>query len=249
MESILNERIEYTRGIQKKAITMSISTRIFIVFLVTGCCLAILPAGAQAPIGGDRAWYAVHCNVDGASVFFDSDYKGDIQGGVLYVEAYTTGTPYRTYSVQKEGYSTFSDSIDGVPGKGETFDLYATLNPTQPTQSPVIGGDIGWYTVHCNVNGASVMFDNTYQGAITNGILTVQVYTTGTPYSTYTVTMDGYLPYTAPITSFPAKGQTVDLYATLNPAPTPTPTKSPVPAGIAFSALAAAGLLALSRKK
>lgn len=230
-------------------IYMSNITRILIFCLVAGCLMCILPACAQPLIGGDRAWYAVHCNVDGASVFFDGQYKGDTQGGVLYIEAYTTGTPYTLYSVQKEGYTTFSDSIDGVPGKGETFDLYATLNPTQPTQSPIIGGDIGWYTVHSNVDGASVMFDNTYQGAITNGILTVQVYTTGTPYSTYTVTMNGYLPYTAPVTSFPAKGQTVDLYATLNPAPTPQPTKSPISAVILLAGLAGAGLLLGSRRE
>jgi len=227
---------------------MRISTRVLLLLLIAGCCFCMLPASAQPPIGGDRAWYAVHCNVDGASVFFDGQYKGDIQGGVLYVEAYTTGTPYSTYSVQKEGYTTFSDSIPGVPGKGETFDLYATLNPTQPTQPPVIGGDIGWYTVHSNVNGASVMFDNTYQGVITNGILTVQVYTTGTPYSTYTVTMAGYLPYTAPVTSFPAKGQTVDLYATLNPAPTTQPTKSPIPLSLTITALAVVGFMTLWRK-
>jgi len=120
----------------------------------------MLPASAQPPIGGDRAWYAVHCNVDGASVFFDGQYKGDIQGGVLYVEAYTTGTPY----------------------------------------------------------------------------------------STYTVTMAGYLPYTAPVTSFPAKGQTVDLYATLNPAPTTQPTKSPIPLSLTITALAVVGFMTLWRK-
>jgi len=228
---------------------MTITLRILAIVLIAGCCLGILPAaGAQAPIGGNQAWYAVHCNVDGASVFFDDQYKGETQGGVLYVAVFTTGTPYSMYSVQKDGYATYSAPVHGVPGMGETFDLYATLNPTQPTQPPVIGGDIGWYTVHCNVDGASVMFDNTQKGVITNGILTVQVYTTGTPYSTYTVTMNGYLPFTAPITSYPAKGETVDLYATLNPAPTPTPAGSPVSLVMAFSALVAVGLLFLWRK-
>lgn len=233
----------------KGVMRMSMTRTVLLVFLVAAVCMGILPATAQPPIGGDRAWYAVHCNVDGASVSFDGQYKGDIQGGVLYVEAYTTGTPYGTYTVSKSGYTTFSDSVDGVPGKGETFDLYATLNPTEPTQSPIIGGDIGWYTVHSNVDGASVMFDNTYQGVITNGILSVQVYTTGTPYSTYTVTKDGYLPFTAPVTSFPSKGQTVDLYATLNPAPTPVPTKSPISPAVALFGLAIAGLLLISRRQ
>lgn len=231
-----------------RSLGMSISRHVLLMFLIAAVCIGIIPAGAQPPIGGDRAWYAVHCNVDGAMVYFDGQPKGEIQGGVLYVEAYTTGTPYNSYTVTKDGYTTFGDSINGVPGKGETFDLYATLNPTQPTQAPVIGGDIGWYTVHSNVDGATVMFDNTYQGIITNGILSVQVYTTGTPYSTYTVTKEEYLPFTSPVTGYPAKGQTVDLYATLNPAPTQVPTKSPLSLGIVVFGIAVAGYLLVSRR-
>ena len=123
----------------------------------------------------------MHCNVDGAQVFFDGNYKGDIQGGVLTVPVYSTGTAYKEYSVQKDGYTTYTDSITGVPGKGQTIDLYATLNPAQPTQGP-IGGDQGWYMVHCNVDGATVMFDNDVKGVIANGVLSVPVYVTGTPY-------------------------------------------------------------------
>jgi hypothetical protein len=227
---------------------MNSTLRIFLLFLVGGLCLAFSPAGAEAPIGGDQAWYAVHCNVDGASVFFDGEYKGEIQGGVLNVPVYTTGTPYKTYTVEKEGYSTFSDSVSGVPGKGATLYLYATLNPVQPTQPPLIGGDIGWFTVHCNVDGASVSFDNTPQGVITNGILTVQVYTTGTPYKTFTVTMPGYQPYTGTIDRYPGKGETVDLYATLNQEPTPAPTKSPFSVLVVLTSIGAACVLALQRK-
>jgi hypothetical protein len=214
---------------------------ISLVLVLFGICA--LPAAAQPPIGGDQGWYAVHCNVDGANVYFDGDYKGVIQGGVLYVAAYTTGTPYSTYSVQMDGYTSFSDSIPSVPGKGETLDLYATLNPVQPTQPVVIGGDIGWYTVHCNVDGAMVMFDNEVKGTINQGILSVQVYTTGTPYKTFTVTMNGYTPYTATIDRYPGKGETVDLYATLNPVPTPTPTRSPMSPFVALSGLAVAALV------
>jgi len=92
-----------------------------------------------------------------------------------------TGTPSTRYSVQKEGYTTYNVPVHGVPGRGEIFDLEATPNPTQPTHSPVIGGDIGWYTVHYNVDGASVMYDNTQKGVINNSIPTVQVCTTEIP--------------------------------------------------------------------
>lgn len=220
--------------------------RLFLFLLVAGCLVGVLPALAQPPIGGDQGWYAVHCNVDGAQVFFDSTYEGEITNGILYVAAYTTGTPFQEFTVQKDGYTTYTGDIPYVPGKGETLDLYATLQQVQPTQPPVIGGDQGWYTVHCNVNGATVMFDNQVVGVITNGVLTVPVYTTGTPYKTYTVTSPGYTPYTGTIDSVPSAGQTIDLYATLNPAP--TPTKGPVSPLVAVLALVGMVLFAAARR-
>lgn len=122
------------------------------------------------------------------------------------------------------------------------------MNPIQPTQEPLIGGDIGWYTVHSNVDGATVQFDNDVKGTISKGILTVQVYTTGTPYRTYTLTKDGYTTYTGSIDRYPGKGETVDLYATMNPAPTPAP-KSPLSPALAGSALLIAGLLLIAGRK
>ncbi len=210
--------------------------------------LILLPGivAASQPIGGDQGWYVVHCNVDGAQVSFDNTAVGTITGGVLYVPAYTTGTPYQTFTVSKDGYTTASGQIQGVPGKGETLDLYATLNPVVPTTPAIIGGDIGWYTVHCNVDGATVSFDNDVKGQIAQGTLTVQVYTTGTPYRTFTVAKPGYTTFTDVLSQYPEKGQTVDLYATLNPVPTttaPTPvptTKSPLPAELFGAAVVAA---------
>ena len=78
-------------------------------------------------------------------------------------------------------------------------------------------------------------------------MLSVQVYVTGTPYRSFTVQKDRYISYTGSITTTPAKGQTVDLYATLNPQPAapamPAPTeKSPLPLVITLFAIAIAGL-------
>ena len=201
------------------------STRLLpLIVVICAVCMIMLPASAQPPIGGDQGWYAVHCNVDGASVYFDSTLEGVIESGILYVPAYVTGTPYKTFTVTKDGYNGAYGTIPSVPGKGEVLDLYATLNPLSTTQPTPVGGDIGWYVVHCNVNGATVMFDNEVKGVISQGTLTVQVYTTGTPYRTLTVTMPGYTTFTDSIDQFPAKGQQVDLYATLNPLPTTQPT-------------------------
>jgi len=109
--------------------------------LVLACVFAIagLPLTASATtVGGDQGWYKVHCNVDGAQVYFDSELKGQISGGQLSVAIYTTGTPYQEYSVQNAGYYPFSAKITQYPGKGETVALYATLNPeAAPTKSPL----------------------------------------------------------------------------------------------------------------
>ncbi|MCX6699128.1 MAG: hypothetical protein NTV68_04240 [Methanomicrobiales archaeon] len=200
-------------------------------------------AVSAAPIGGNQGWYKVICNVDGATVFFDSTYEGAISAGSLTVPVYTTGTPFKTYTVQKDGYTTYTGNMIGVPAIGETLDLYATLNPVVPTTPAVIGGSQGWYQVNCNVNGAQVTFDNTVVGTIAQGSLTVPVYVTGTPYKTYSVSMPGYVTYTSPVTAYPAAGETVQLYATLNPQPTTTPTTKPSPVGIevALGALVIAG--------
>ncbi len=216
------------------------------VLLLVACACAGFATAAR-PIGGDQGWYEVMCNVDGATVTFDGQNVGTINSGVLYVPVYSTGTPYTSYSVSMPGYTTYTGQITSTPGIGEFVTLYATLNPL-PTEAPTaapapIGGDIGWYRVNCNVDGATVYFDNTNEGQITQGTLTVQVYVTGTPFQTYSVQKNGYVPFTAQITQYPAKGQTVDLYATLNPEPTPVPTtRQPIPAEISVLALVVAGL-------
>jgi hypothetical protein len=217
-----------------------------------------LPPTTPAVIGGDMGWYIVHCNVDGATVLLDEANKGEISQGVVYVPVYSTATPYKSFTVKKNGYSIFEGTISRVPLKGESIDLYATINPVAtPAATPAsIGGDIGWYSVHSNVDGATVTFDNDVKGKTAKGMLSVEVFVTGTPYRAFTVYKSGYVPYTGTIGQYPAKGQTVDLYATLNaePAtmqPTTVPTtKSPLPPSIALIALIIGGVCAmLSAKK
>ena len=188
------------------------------------------------PPGGGKGWITVHCNQDGAAVFFNGVQKGTIAGGSFTSEVATTGTPYTTYSVSKTGYYTYSAAVPAMPADGQTIDLYATLNPvptptptptpttTAPTPVPtIIGGDQGWYAVHCNVDGASVYFDSSYKGMIANGVLTVPVYTTGTPSTTYSVSRSGYVTQYGSLQSAPAQGQTKNVYVTLNLEPTPVP--------------------------
>jgi hypothetical protein len=220
-------------------------TSIFLIIGLLVCCLPAI-AAETGPIGGDQGYYVVHANVDGAAVYFDNDYKGVTSGGELTVPVYVTGTPYKEFSVSKEGYTTYTGDITAVPQKGESLDLYATLQVATPTQGP-IGGDQAWYTVNCNVDGAAVYFGTDYKGDITGGVLSVPVYTTGTPYTQYSVQKAGYTTFTAPITQYPAQGETINLYATLNLAPTPTPTKGPVSIFTVLGGCAIIGALMIIR--
>ncbi|MFA6333102.1 MAG: hypothetical protein WCX22_09125 [Methanoregula sp.] len=218
--------------------------------------LNVVPDTTQTLEGGDVGWYVVHCNINGATVMFDTSNKGEISQGMVYVPVYSTGTPYTEYTVTKDGYTTFTGTLTTMPGKGETIDLYATLNAAATTATPtLIGGNIGWYVVHCNVEGATVSFDNDAKGQIVQGNLTVQVYVTGTPYKTFTVYKGGYVPYTGTIDTYPAKGESVDLYATLNAQPgtattTTTPTqKSPVSIWICCLSIVIAGAVVLAHSR
>ncbi|MDD1717694.1 MAG: PKD domain-containing protein, partial [Methanoregulaceae archaeon] len=92
------------------------------------------------PIGGDKGYFLVHCNVDGASVFFDSSFKGLTENGTLLVQVYVTATPYRNLTVEKAGYRTFSAPITDYPSKNETVDLYATLIPATAVMVRLDGG-------------------------------------------------------------------------------------------------------------
>lgn len=117
------------RCIQQEAFS---SMRVVSLIIVLSCCVCALISGVPAAdvqtVGGDMGTYLVHCNVDGAGVTFDGTFKGFINQGVLAVPVYTTGTPYKTFSVTKEGYQTFTGPVLSVPQAGSTIDLYATLN-------------------------------------------------------------------------------------------------------------------------
>jgi PEGA domain len=84
-----------------------------------------------------------------------------------------------------------------------------------PVISADVGGNIGYYLVQTNVDGAEVYFDEDYKGNTTQGALLVPVYVTGTPYKVFSVEKTGYFPYSGPIVQVPGAGETVNLYATL----------------------------------
>ncbi len=187
--------------------------------------VTLTPRATPTPIGGDRGAYLILCPVDGAMVSLDGDSVGTIQNGELFVPVYVTGTPYKTLRITASGYTPYSAPITRYPSAGQVVNLYAVLDPITPTAtSSLIGGDMGYYLVHSNAEGGKVFFDSDYKGNITNGVLNVPVYTTGTPYRTWSITKAGYATFNGTISTYPSKGQTIDLQATLTLLPTTAPT-------------------------
>jgi hypothetical protein len=78
--------------------------------------------------------YRVHCNINGASVYFDDDYKGNIIDNILDVPVLSNMTPYRSFTVEKEGYKSYTGGINTVPAKGQVVNLYSTLSALPVTE-------------------------------------------------------------------------------------------------------------------
>ena len=115
--------------------------------------------------------------------------------------------PVHTYTA--EGVYTVTLSVTSTGGSDtEIKENYIHVNP-------LVGGDRGYFLVHSNVNGANVFFNNDLKGSTVNGTLTVPVYLTATHYTNYTVTKTGYSTVAANLPGYPAKDQTVDIYANL----------------------------------
>jgi hypothetical protein len=116
-----------------------------------------------------------------------------------------------------------------------------TITITIPTVEPTsVGGGKGYIDTHCNVEGAAVAFDGSYQCTIAQGICTVPVSPTGTPIRTVSVTKAGYNPWSGPLSHMPADGEHIEVYATLNPVPTQT-TVPPVQNGAIYTQSSPAG--------
>jgi uncharacterized repeat protein (TIGR01451 family) len=84
-------------------------------------------------VGGDKAYYLVHSNVEGAEVYFNDWYEGTIENGTLLVQTCTSCAPVWTYTVKKCGYFPLTQENHQYPGKDEVVDLYANLTaPKEP---------------------------------------------------------------------------------------------------------------------
>ena len=185
------------------------------------------------PVGPQVGWVTIASTPSGASVTLDGRSVGVTPVAGLEV-ASGTSHPVR---ISMSGYEPYQTSVSVSPGEQAAVDgtltqIVTPVPTTEPTKEPTvpvtpvqpIGGDKGWFRVHCNVDGAQALLDNGAAGTCTiaQGTCSIEVATTGTPVSSFTVTKSGYQTYTNTVSRMPSKGETVDLYATLNPVPVPT---------------------------
>ena len=164
--------------------------------------------------GGGKGWIDTYCNVDGASVYFDGSYKCTIAGGICSVAVSPTGTPIRTISVSKSGYTTWSGPLSHMPSDSEHVAVYATINPT-PTQTTVPPIQYGSIYAQSSPSGASIYLNGIFQGyaPLTMNNLAPNTYS-------MKASLSGYSTNTQTLTVY--SGQTATYYPTLQPSP-PSP--------------------------
>jgi len=87
-------------------------------------------------IGGSTGFLEIRCPVEGASVFIDGTYQGEIRNGTLEVLVYLTGTPCRAVTVRAAGYLPATVPIRRYPAEGETVAI--DVAPIRITGGPAV---------------------------------------------------------------------------------------------------------------
>ncbi|MCE5298108.1 MAG: PKD domain-containing protein [Methanoregulaceae archaeon] len=190
-------------------------------------------------IGGDKGNFLIHCNVDGAEVFFDEDSKGLISNGTLLVQVYLTAPHYTNYTVTKNGYLPITDDLPAYPVKDQTVDIFVTLDPVPPgdvyyiTATAMHGGSITPkglipvntgesqlfnITAYTNYAIYNILIDNQSRGPLTNYTFS-DVISNHTIVAYFTATSGGggggggggSVPTTTP-TTVPTTGPVIDTF-------------------------------------
>jgi hypothetical protein len=173
-----------------------------------------IPTVSPTSAGGGKGYIDTYCNVDGASVAFDSSYQCTIAQGVCTVGVSPSGTPIQTITVSKSGYTTWSGPLSRMPADGQHIAVYSTINPipTQTTVPPVQNGAI---YAQSSPAGAAIYLNGVFQGYSPMTIPNLAP-------STYSMkaSLNGYSPNTQMITVY--SGQTASYYPVLQQSP-PSP--------------------------
>jgi hypothetical protein len=176
-----------------------------------------IPTTSSAPKVG---WITIASSPSGATVSLDGKTVGitpvagtEVGAGISHM-----------IRITKDGYEPYEKSVTVSSGEQSAVDatLMEIVTPTKtPTPTPTatqspIGGGKGWIRINANVDGSSAALGSE-SCTITGGSCSIMVGTATTPVKTFTVQKSGYSEYSGPITTWPKEGETVDVYATLNP--------------------------------
>jgi PEGA domain len=173
-----------------------------------------IPTVEPTAIGGGKGYIDTRSNIDGASVSFDGSYQCTIAQGVCTVGVSPSGTPVRTVTVAKTGYTTWSGSLPHMPADGEHVAVYSTLNPI-PTTTITIGPvQTGVIYAQSGPVGAAIYMNGNFYGY---SPITIPNLYPGS-YS-MKASLNGYTPDTQVINVY--AGQTATYYPTLQPSPPP----------------------------
>jgi hypothetical protein len=186
---------------------MTMKQPAFLLVLAVHIFLIGTVAAQTGTIGGDMGIYRVHSNVNGAAVYFDGDYQGNIVDNILDVPVYSTATPYRSFTVQKEGYRPYTGAINSVPAKGQIINLYATLSALPLTE---------YGTIHLTITPtlSSVSYDGQEVGLVPpSGILDLMNIPPGD--HIIQVSKEGFVSNTTEVTV--GKNENLKLFITLQP--------------------------------
>lgn len=199
--------------------------------------LSVTLSPVMSPTSGD---IDVFSSPSGASVYLNSDYKGETRAsGPLYLTGLSSGNYILV--MKKSGYLDYTTAIH-VEG-GSTVQVSAALVPA--TTSPAIASA----EIFSQPSGADVFINNAYKGITPLSLDNVPI-DTSRNYSVE-IRLTGYTSYTA--SGVLKDGQNVVINAALTPLVTPTlvppTTATPLSLVPVVAAFGIMGLLSLVQRK
>ena len=167
---------------------------------------------APTSVGGGKGYIDTYCNVDGAAVSFDGSYQCTIAQGVCTAGVSPTGSPVRTITVSKSGYTTWSGAPSHMPADGEHVAVYSTINPVSTPPTTIVPPQTGTIYAQSSPAGAAI-----YMNGNNYGYSPVTIPNLAPGSYSMKATLNGYSPNTQVISVY--AGQTTTYYPVLQPSP------------------------------
>ncbi len=107
------------------------SSRLCLVLFVCLVCLSgIIPVMVTAEQPEVISYYDIYADVNGAAIYFDNEYKGNISKGSLTVCVVSTKKrPYYRVTAKMDGYETITATLPEVAGELQHVPLHLQMKP------------------------------------------------------------------------------------------------------------------------